>query len=82
MIQTDKSNFISRPEKVKQYIRPFRRVYIHNIVSCNKQSVMYPFIAETFARNPKYHGIVWCDECKGYYNNNEFKWLDGTIVGS
>jgi hypothetical protein len=39
-------------------------------------------LSETYARNPKFYGATYCVECQAHFPVGEFKWEDGTIVGS
>ncbi len=73
---------LSVEERAKGFIRPVRRTYVHN--SCGVATSMGQAIAETYARDPKYYGATFCigSKCKAHFPVSEFKWDDGSEVGS
>lgn len=67
-------------EKSKGYVRPVRKTYIHD--KCGTETTMHISIAETYARNPKFYGSTYCVQCQKHLPVSEFKWDDGSLVGS
>lgn len=67
-------------ERAKGHVRPVRRTYVHD--TCGVATSMPQSIAETYARDPKYYGQTFCCGCKTYLAVSEFKWDDGSRVGS
>ena len=61
-------------------LRPFRDTYIHD--KCGSITRMGYAIADTYAVDPKFYTSTFCCTCRGYYPVGEFKWEDGTVVGS
>jgi len=49
---------------------------------CGAMTTMHISIAETYARDPKFYGSTFCVKCQKHLPVAEFKWLDGTEVGS
>lgn len=71
---------LSDEERKKGFVRPVRTEYVHPI--CGGATVMNRAIAETYARNPKFYGATWCSSCSQHRPVGEFRWLDGSVVGS
>lgn len=71
---------LSDEERAKGFIRPVRRTYIHQ--TCSAATTMGLALAETYARDPKFYGATFCVKCLDHYPVNEFKWNDGTTLGS
>jgi len=71
---------ISDEEKAKGFVAPVRTTYEHT--KCGSITTMGRSIAETYARNPKFYGFTYCVECQMHLPVDEFKWDDGTVVGS
>lgn len=71
---------LSDEERGKGFIRPVRRTYIHD--TCGTSTTMGQEIAETYARNPKFYGATYCCKCRMHLPLSEFKWEDGSVVGS
>ena len=67
-------------ERAKGFVRPLRDRYTHT--KCGLETSMPHSIAETFARDPSYYGSTFCSYCYNYYDNSEFAWGDGSIVGT
>lgn len=67
-------------ERKKGFVRPVRTSYIHE--KCGTTTTMPRGIAETYARDPKYYGSTFCCGCRNYLPVREFRWKDGTTVGS
>ena len=67
-------------ELAKEYVRPVRREYTHTV--CGTVTRMNETIAETYARDPKFYGATYCIECQRHLPLSEFRWGDGTVVGS
>ena len=81
--ETDQSDVylvLSDEEKSKGFIRPVRTEYVHD--TCGTSTKMGISIAETYARNPKFYGSTYCVHCKKHLSVSEFKWNDGSEVGS
>ena len=49
---------------------------------CGVATTMGEALAETYARNPKFYGSTYCVGCQKHLLVEEFKWNDGSIVGS
>ena len=71
---------LSEEERAKGYVRPLRRSYIHN--ACGTLTTMGRPIAATFACNPKFYTGTFCTHCQKHLPLSEFKWEDGSVVGS
>lgn len=75
---------LSDEERAKGFVRPVRRGYIH--MTCGVVTTMAQDIAETFAARPTFYGATYgatyCVGCHRHLPVGEFKWLDGTKVGS
>ena len=70
---------LSADERAKGFVRPVRKTYIH---SCGAATTMGSSIAETYARDPKFYGATFCMKCQTHLPVSEFKWGDGSVVGS
>ncbi len=71
---------LSEDERAKGFVRPYRDEYTHQ--SCGTRTIMGKALAETYARDPKFYGGTFCCGCKTHFLVGEFKWNDGTVVGS
>lgn len=74
---------LSDEERAKGFIRPVRRTYVHE--KCGVATTMGQAIAETYARQPDYYGGTYCVGCRTHFpvgEHGEFKWDDGTKVGT
>jgi hypothetical protein len=71
---------LSEAERAKGFVRPVRREYVHE--TCHTRTFMGLAIAETYARDPRYYGATWCCHCKEHLPVSEFRWLDGSVLGS
>lgn len=73
---------LSDEERGKGFVRPVRYEYVHD--KCGVATTMNSKIAETYARDPKFYGSTFCvgSKCKTHFPVGEFKWNDGTVVGS
>ena len=71
---------MSEEERAKGFVRPLRKTYIHN--ECGAATIMGTALSETYACNPKFYGATYCVVCAAHFPVDEFKWEDGTIVGS
>lgn len=71
---------LSEGERANGFVRPFRDRYQH--VACDRVTVMSKAIAETYARDPTFYGSTFCVHCSKHLPVAEFRWLDGTVVGS
>lgn len=71
-----------RKESAKGFVRPFRDAYKH--LKCGAVTTMEKKIAETYARDPSYYSLIFCDRCAAYLpvgEGGEFVWyeMDGSI---
>lgn len=64
----------------QQFVRPVRTTYVHD--TCGVATTMHQDIAETYARRPEFYGATYCVACRKHLPVAEFKWDDGTTVGS
>jgi hypothetical protein len=74
---------LSDEERAKGFIRPVRRVYVHEV--CGSETRMGGVLAETYARDPSFYGATYCVHCamhKPVGAAGEFVWLDGSKVGT
>lgn len=76
---------LSKEEREKGFVRPYRDAYRHN--SCGHITTMGRELSETYARNPKFYGSTYCTYCEMHRPVSEFTWyeMDGSevaIVGS
>lgn len=62
------------------FIRPVRTTYVHD--TCGVATTMARDIAETYAREPRFYGATYCTACHKHLPVEQFKWDDGTTVGS
>lgn len=49
---------------------------------CGTSTTMGTELAETYAADPKFYGSTFCCACRAHFPVNEFRWEDGTEVGS
>lgn len=49
---------------------------------CGTLTTMGQALAETYARDPKFYGATYCCECQKHLPVAEFRWEDGSVVGS
>lgn len=71
---------LSDAERAKGFVRPVRRTYVHTVCGC--ATTMGQVLAETYARDPKFYGATYCVNCQMHKPVAEFRWDDGTVVGS
>ena len=71
---------LSDEERAKGFIRPVRTNYIHKL--CGTSTTMGPAIAETYARSPYFYGSTFCMQCRAHFPVADFRWEDGTTVGT
>lgn len=71
---------LSEQERAKGFTRPVRRTYVHD--GCGGATTMSVGLAETYARDPSFYGATFCVQCSKHLPVAEFRWDDGTIVGS
>lgn len=50
--------------------------------ACQSTTTMSQALGETYARNPKFYGATYCVHCRMHRPVSEFRWADGTVVGS
>lgn len=78
--QADAYLVLSQSERAQGFIRPVRRTYVHN--KCGVATTMSQAIAETYARDPGFYGATYCVGCGMHLPVGEFKWDDGSVLGS
>lgn len=71
---------LSEAERAKGLVRPVRATYVHD--TCGRATTMSSAIAETYARNPKFYGATYCVGCRQHLPVEQFRWDDGSRVGS
>lgn len=74
---------LSEEERVKGFVRPVRRTYVHQ--KCGTSTSMSQEIAETYARTPSFYGATFCVHCQMHLPvgaEGEFVWDDGSKVGT
>lgn len=76
---------LSEAERVKGFVRPVRRSYIH--AKCGSETTMGLALCETYARDPHYYGATFCCHCREHFRLRiegewQFFWPDGEPVGS
>lgn len=74
---------LSDEERAKGFVRPVRQVYIHE--TCGAETRMGLALAETYARQPDFYGATFCVRCNMHRQvgaEGEFRWLDGSKVGT
>lgn len=74
---------LSAEERAKGFVRPVRGQYIHE--KCGAVTSMGSSLAETYARNPAFYSGTFCATCGAHFpvgESGQFKWLDGTKVGT
>lgn len=71
---------LSEEERAKGFVRPVRQTYVHT--KCGVSTTMGLALSETYARDPKFYGATYCVGCRKHLPVQQFKWDDGTIVGS
>lgn len=49
---------------------------------CGTATTMGQALAETYARKPDFYGSTWCCHCKRHIAVYEFRWEDGSVLGS
>ena len=49
---------------------------------CGTSTTMALALAETYAVDPKFYGSTFCCKCRAHLPVSEFRWEDGTEVGS
>lgn len=50
--------------------------------ACGAATTMSQRIAETYARQPDFYGSTYCVGCRMHRPVAEFRWDDGSVVGS
>ena len=71
---------LSEADRAQGRVRPLRRTYVHE--SCGVATTMGLAIAETYATNPTFYGATYCVGCAMHRPVAEFRWDDGSVVGS
>jgi hypothetical protein len=74
---------LSDDERARGFVRPVRESYVHD--ECGGVTTMKRAIAETYAREPMFYGATYCTVCRKHRPvgpEGEFRWLDGSRVGS
>lgn len=75
---------LSDEERARGFVRPVRRTYIHTQceVARGIATTMSQEIAETYARDPQFYGATFCVGCRMHLPVDQFKWEDGSQLGS
>jgi len=74
---------LTAAERAKGFVRPVRRTYTH--IACGAATTMGPALAETYARDPEFYSGTFCCRCRAHFpigETGEFKWDDGSMVGT
>lgn len=71
---------LSEEERAKGFVRPVRKRYTH--IACGTVTTMHSSIAETYARDPQFYTGTFCVYCSKHFPLSEFRWDDGTELGS
>lgn len=71
---------LSEAERAQGYVRPLRRTYVHE--TCGVATTMGHSIAATYAVKPGFYGATYCVGCAMHRPVGEFRWDDGSVVGS
>lgn len=71
---------LSESERARGFLRPVRRSYVHTV--CGSQTSMSQELAETYARDPGFYGATYCVHCGKHSAVAEFRWEDGSVLGS
>lgn len=72
---------LSKEERAKGWVRPFRDKYVHN--KCGTITRMNAALSETYARDPNFYGRTFCAHCGSHFPVGEFVWaVDNQVVGS
>ena len=71
---------LSVEEREKGFVRPVRLTYVHT--KCGVATSMGQAIAETYSRQPSFYGSTYCMGCRMHLPVGEFRWNDGSVVGS
>jgi hypothetical protein len=67
-------------DRKRGFIRPYRDTYIHN--KCGTKTTMGTKISETYAADPGFYSSTFCVGCRTHFPVREFKWKDGSELGS
>lgn len=85
-VRYEKSNYFKfepYPEsELPRTGRFWTREELNRVGGCRQRTNMALPLAETYASNPKFYGATFCATCKKHYPVAEFRWEDGSIVGS
>jgi hypothetical protein len=61
-------------------VNPVRDSYVHD--ACGQKTQLGSTIAVTLARQPTFFTNTYCDHCAQRFPIGEFKWEDGSVVGT
>ncbi len=81
--QTGKHRDVNDRQRVKGFVRPVRRTYVHTV--CGKETtIVDEKIAAMFAKKPKYYKRTFCRHCRLHLAVDQFVWQgdDQEQVGS
>jgi hypothetical protein len=70
---------LSDEERVKGFVRPLYRAYLHHDPECSGVTTMGQELCETYARDPSFYGATYCAKCRMHRPvgaAGEFTWLD------
>lgn len=65
---------ISREERARGFVRPYRDEYRHLV--CGETTTLSKEIAETFAANPSFYGSTYCAHCRAHDPVKHFVWIE------
>lgn len=71
---------LSEEERDQGFVRPLRLNYRHT--TCDTVTSMGGAIAATYARDPTFYANTYCVQCAKHRPVAEFRWMDGSVVGS
>ena len=79
--QQDVYLVLSKEERKKGFVRPYRDAYKHD--ACGSVTTMGLELSATYARQPTFYGSTYCVHCQMHKPVSEFTWIaDGERVGS
>ena len=89
---------LSDEERAKGFVRPLRKSYVHTgtnpqMDGCvliktdtdgcgTRTTINSKEIVETYARNPKFYSGTFCVGCRKHLPLGQFRWDDGSVLGS
>jgi hypothetical protein len=81
---------LCKEERLKGFVRPIRRSYVHvgppgGKPGCGTKTTMGQALSETYARDPGFYSGTFCCGCSTHLPvgpDGEFVWEDGERVGT